>query len=186
MALGVGRGDVVVTTPYTLTGGVVARLGARLAFVDINPRTYNMNPKRVFSKTLGAMHDGGLVVTADARLVERLRTRPTHGAQRKYDHSVEFPYRRDQAAVLHAKLPHLTDLIAGRQRAAAYYDATESLTPRCHPCGSGRSFERAWRSEGPELLRLSDGISQPALMGTASTFSYRGSRPRLTRVNSPS
>jgi dTDP-4-amino-4,6-dideoxygalactose transaminase len=49
MALDVKAGDEVVTASFTFfaTGGAIARLGARPVFVDIDPRTYTMDPQKV-------------------------------------------------------------------------------------------------------------------------------------------
>ena len=191
--LGVGPGDEVVTVAHTFiaTAEAISTIGATPVFVDIDARTYNMNPdafeaaittrtravmpvhlygqpanmERIHAiasrhgivvvedaaqahgarwqgrpvgdwgdaacfsfypgKNLGAYGDAGAVVTRDAGLAGQIRSLRNHGRRSKYLHDqVGYGHRIDtlQAAILRAKLPHLSEWTEARRRLASRYD----------------------------------------------------------------
>lgn len=77
------------------------------------------------TKNLGGYGDGGLITTSDGALAARLRRLRVQGGERVYVHEeVGINSRLDalQAAILHAKLPHLAGWNEARRANAAWYD----------------------------------------------------------------
>jgi dTDP-4-amino-4,6-dideoxygalactose transaminase len=78
------------------------------------------------TKNLGAAGDGGMILTNDDSLADKLRLLRFHGSGGKYDyHLVGVCSRLDalQAAILNIKLPHLAAWNEARRTNASYYDA---------------------------------------------------------------
>ncbi len=194
MAIGIKPGDEVIVPTFSFfaTAGVVSRLNATPVFVDINPVTFNIDPKEFEknitaktkavipvhlygqscemdeiikiakenglkviedgaqaigvqykdgrhvgtigdigcfsffpSKNLGGYGDGGLVISNDDKLAERLRILRVHGGESKYYHkTIGGNFRLDaiQAAVLKVKLPYLDNWSKQRRENAETYN----------------------------------------------------------------
>jgi dTDP-4-amino-4,6-dideoxygalactose transaminase len=100
----------------------LAKFGEQLVGTFGDAATYSFYP----GKNLGAMGDAGAIVTGHSDLAERMAMLARHGGLVKHQHRIEgINSRLDglQAAILSAKLPHLTRWTQARQAAAADYDA---------------------------------------------------------------
>ncbi len=196
-ALGIGREDEVMTTPFTFfaTAEAITQVGARPVFVDVEEGSLNIDPAKIegkvtkktkaiipvhlygqpafmeplmeiarkhkfhviedaaqvfgaeyrFSqstkkagsigdlgclsfyptKNLGGCGDGGMILTKDEEIAERLRVLRVHGAKGLYLHSlIGYNSRLDelQAAALRVKLKHVDSWLEMRRQKASLYD----------------------------------------------------------------
>jgi dTDP-4-amino-4,6-dideoxygalactose transaminase len=113
------------------------------------------------SKNLGAWGDGGMMVTSDDAAADRLRRLRLHGGAKQYHHDeVGTNSRLDtlQAAVLLAKLPHLTQWSAKRREHAAYYstalaEVRQVKTPVVDPANEHIFHQYTLRAERRDALQ---------------------------------
>ena len=260
-ALDIGRGDEVITTPFTFfaTAGTIHNVGATPVFVDIDPATFNILPEAAAaavsgrtkavipvdlfgqmapiervralmpdlpliedaaqtigarrrvdgawkragelatigtfsffpSKNLGGFGDGGMMVTQDAALAERLRRLRVHGGLKTYYHDeVGYNSRLDalQAAVLSAKLPHLEAWSARRRENAAFYDGAfadldDLTTPVIDPANESIYNQYTIRTPRRDALQehlkargIGSAIYYPLPLHLQPCFAYLGYR----------
>ncbi len=89
MALNVGVGDEIITSPYTFfaTAGTIARLGARPLFCDIDPASFNLSPTAVadFIERHCREQDGQLINRRTGGLVKGLMPVHLYGQSAEMD-----------------------------------------------------------------------------------------------------
>ena len=96
------------------------------------------------TKNLGALGDGGAIVTNDAELTIRIRALRQYGWSQKYHVMTEggCNSRLDeiQAAILREKLPHLAAWNNERRRIAQRYNDAFAALPIERPCSIGEDY----------------------------------------------
>ena len=129
------------------------------------------------TKNLGAAGDGGMVLTNDAELAERLRNLRFHGSGGSYYYSrIGYNSRLDalQAAILEAKLGSLAGWNEARRANAAYYREALADTPLLLP----REAEGNYHIDHQFTVRVPEGTDREALrahlqaQGVASAIYY--------------
>src|SRR6266446_1100782 len=141
------------------------------------------------SKNLGAWGDGGMMVTSDDALAERLRKLRLHGGAKQYHHDeVGTNSRLDsiQSAVLLAKLPYLAAWSERRREHAATYtnalaDVSEVRTPVVEACNEPIFHQYTLRVERRDDLQahlkskgVGNAVYYPVPLHLQNCFSHLG------------
>jgi dTDP-4-amino-4,6-dideoxygalactose transaminase len=144
------------------------------------------------SKNLGGYGDGGMMVTQDEALHQRLMRLRTHGSVKTYYHEeVGYNSRLDalQAAVLLAKLPHLAGWSEARRANARFYDAAfadvpELTTPFVEPDAESIYNQYTLRCERRDELQahlkaraIGSAVYYPLPLHLQPCFAYLGYQP---------
>ncbi|MGF0171716.1 DegT/DnrJ/EryC1/StrS family aminotransferase [Streptomyces sp. Marseille-Q5077] len=98
-------------------------------------------------KNLGALGDGGAVLTSDAELADRLRLLRNYGSRRKYHHEIQATNSRLdelQAAILRVKLRHLDRWNRRRAQIAVQYQEGLGGLPGLRLPKTPTGTEPAW------------------------------------------
>jgi dTDP-4-amino-4,6-dideoxygalactose transaminase len=153
------------------------------------------------SKNLGGFGDGGMVLTNDEKLAQKLRLLRVHGSRNKYFYDIiggNFRLDALQAAILRIKLKHLDNWQRKRREKASYYDrifadsglAAESLIqiPEALYRDSGAEYFHTYHQyvvrakERDKLMKfleekgVSTAIYYPLPLHLQKCFSYLGYR----------
>jgi dTDP-4-amino-4,6-dideoxygalactose transaminase len=126
-------------------------------------------------KNLGALGDAGAVTTNDSDLASRIGKLRDHGRVDKYRHDeLGTNARLDtlQAAVLAAKLPHLDDWNAARQRHAAAYDESFATVDGVDPIRLAQGAEAVYHQYVVRLDRRDEARASLAEEGITSAIHY--------------
>lgn len=140
------------------------------------------------TKNLGGVGDGGLLVTSNDRIAERVRSLRNHGQSKRYVHeSIGMNSRLDdlQAAILRIKLKKLDGWNRARQKHAAVYDEAFSDLPVRRPVKREgcehiyhlytlRTPRRAALASHLERSGIGSAVHYPIPLHLQSCFSGRG------------